>query len=227
MSLLDDINELNIKGISLGSLGYNLPGNYKVKDLRDRGEVADTYAKVAEIYGENLSLMAKGTNSYMLHYVDSIFEISNTSSKFILADQSVPFYQMVIHGSIEYSGNPINLYGDTRQAFLEAVEAGSGLYYRWCYETNDEVQDLWFEGMYSLHYNSWFDEAVAMYKEYNELLKSTSGSFITQHEQVNEDVNKVTYENGVEVYVNYGLTDYTTTDGTVVKSKSFAKGGNN
>lgn len=225
--LLEDINELNIKGVSLGSLGYNLPGNYKVKDLRDRGEVANTYAAVAEMYSENLNVMAKGTNSYMLPYVDEVFEISNTSSKFNLADQSIPFYQMVIHGSIEYSGNPINLYGDTRQAFLEAVEAGSGLYYRWCYESNDAVQDLWFQGMYSLSYNSWIDESIEMYKEYNELLKSTAGAFIVEHENVVENVNKVTYENGVVVYVNYGSTDYTAADGTVVKAESFAKGGNN
>lgn len=227
MKLLEDINELNIKSISLGSLGYNLPGNYKINDLKDRGEVAETYSKVAEKYSETLNLMTKGTNSYMLPYVDEIFEISNTSSKFNLADLSVPFYQMVIHGCIEYSGKPINLYGDTRQAFLQAVEAGSGMYYRWCYVPNDQVQDLWFEGMYSLSYTSWIDEAIEMYKEYNDLLSSTAGSFITEHENVAENVNKVTYENGTVVYVNYNSYDYTATDGTVVKAESFAKGGNN
>ena len=171
--------------------------------------------------------MAKGTNAYMLSYVDEIFEISNTSSKFILADQSVPFYQMVIHGCIEYSGDPINLYGDTRQAFLQAVEAGSGMYYRWCYAANDEVQDLWFEGMYSLSYSSWIDGAIEMYKEYNDLLASTAGSFIIGHEKVAENVNKVTYENGVEVYVNYNSYDYTAEDGMIIKAESFVKGGNN
>ncbi len=227
MKLLADINKLNIKAVSLGSLGYNLPGNYKVNDLKDRGKVAETYASVAEKFSENLNVMTKGTNAYMLSYVDEIFEISNTSSKFILADQSVPFYQMVIHGCIEYSGDPINLYGDTRQAFLQAVEAGSGIYYRWCYASNDEVQDLWFEGMYSLSYGSWLDGAVEMYKEYNDLLASTAGSFITGHEKVAENVNKVTYENGVEVYVNYNSYDYTAEDGTIVKAESFVKGGNN
>ncbi len=227
MKLLEDINELNIKAISLGSLGYNLPGNYKLNDLKDRGEVARTYAAVAEKYDESLNLMTKGTNSYMLPYVDEIFEISNTSSKFNLADLSVPFYQMVIHGCIEYSGDPINLYGDTRQAFLQAVEAGSGMYYRWCYVPNDKVQELWFEGMYSLSYTSWIDGAIEMYKEYNDLLSSTAGSFITEHENVAENVNKVTYENGTVVYINYNSYDYTAEDGTIVKAESFAKGGNN
>ena len=225
--LLADINELNIKGVSLGSLAYNLPGNYKIKDFSDREQVSKTYAAVAEMFGSTLNLMGKGVNSYMLPYVDEIFEISNTSSKFNLADESVPFYQMVIHGSIEYSGEPINLNGDTRNTFLQAVEAGSGLYYRWCYVANDEVKDLWYDGMYSLSYESWIDSAIEMYKEYNELLASTAGAFMVEHSYVAEDVAKVVYDNDVVVYVNYNSTDYTAEDGTVVKAESFAKGGNN
>ena len=116
--------------------------------------------------------------------------------------------------------------GDTRTVFLQAVEAGAGMYYRWCYEPNDQVQDLTFEGMYSLNYSSWLDEAIAMYKEYNALLSSTAGEFITAHETVAENVNKVTYGNGVEVYVNYNSYEYTADDGTEVAAKSFAKGGN-
>ena len=146
---------------------------------------------------------------------------------FNLADLSIPFYQMVIHGSIEYSGEPINLNGDTRNTFLQAVEAGSGMYYRWCYAPNGEVQDLLFDGMYSLGYESWFDDAVAMYKEYNELLASTAGQYLVKHENVAENVNRITYEDGTTVYINYNSYDYTAPDGTVVKAESFAKGGKN
>jgi len=227
MKLLNDLNNLNIKAVSLGSLGYNLPGNYKIKDFSDRQKVSEIYSAVAKKYGETLSVMTKGTNSYMLPYVTEIFEISNTSSKFNLADMSVPFYQMVIHGCIEYSGDPINLDGDTRQVFLQAVEAGAGLYYRWCYAPNDQVQELWFEGMYSLSYESWFEGAIQMYKEYNDLLASTANSFMIEHQIVDEDVVKVTYENGVYVYINYNSYDYTAADGTLVKAESFVKGGVN
>ncbi len=225
--LLKDLNELNIKGVSLGSLGYNLPGNYKINDFSDREKVSKIYSDVAKLYGESFSVMAKGTNSYMLPYVTEIFEISNTSSKFNLSDMSVPFYQMVIHGCIEYSGDPINLDGDTRQVFLQAVEAGAGMYYRWCYAPNDQVQELWFEGMYSLSYESWFDGAVQLYKEYNDLLGATANAFMVEHTVVDENVSKVTYDNGVTVYINYNTYDYTTSDGIIVKAESFAKGGVN
>lgn len=221
------LDKLDIKCVSMGSLGYNLPGNYKIKNFTDRNDTAKTYTAVAEMFAQNKKVMAKGTNSYMLPYVSSVFEISNTSSMFNLADLSIPFYQMVIHGSIEYSGEPINLNGDTRNTFLQAVEAGSGMYYRWCYAPNGEVQDLLFDGMYSLGYESWFDDAVAMYKEYNELLASTAGQYLVKHENVAENVNRITYEDGTTVYINYNSYDYTAPDGTVVKAESFAKGGKN
>ncbi len=225
IKVLNDLAELNIKHVSLGSLGWNLPGNYKIKDFYDRTNVADTYKAVAAKFAESMDVMVKGGNGFLLENVDSIFEISNTSSMFNLADYSIPFYQMVIHGCIQYSGEPINLNGDARTAFLQAVEAGSGMYYRWCYVPNDQVKDLLFDGMYSLSYISWFDNAVEMYKEYNDLLSSVSGEFMTSHETVAEDVSKVTYGNGVSVYINYNDFDYTADDGTVVKANSFAKGG--
>lgn len=227
VKLNNSLDKLGIKNVSLGSLGYNLPGSYKTNDFSDRANTADTYKAVAELLGSNKKVMAKGTNAYMLSYVDSVFEISNTSSMFNLADLSVPFYQMVIHGSIEYSGEPINLNGDTKKTFLQAVEAGSGVYYRWCYAPNGEVQDLLFDGMYSLGYESWFDNAVETYKEYNDLLAQTAGEYMVKHENVAEDVNKVTYSDGTVVYVNYNSYDYTADDGTVVKAESFAKGGKN
>ncbi len=227
VKLNNDLDKLGIKNVSLGSLGYNLPGSYKTNDFSDRGNTANTYKAVAELMGGNKKVMAKGTNAYMLSYVDSVFEISNTSSMFNLADLSVPFYQMVIHGSVEYSGEPINLNGDTKKTFLQAVEAGSGVYYRWCYAPNGEVQDLLFDGMYSLGYESWFESAVEMYKEYNELLEQTAGEYMVKHENVAEDVNKVTYSDGTVVYVNYNSYDFTADDGTVVKAESFAKGGKN
>ncbi len=225
--LLNDLNKLNVKGVSLGSLGYNLPGNYKIKDFYDRADTAKTYLAVAEKYAESMNVMAKKANAYMLPYVNSIFEISNTSSMFNLTDASVPFYQMVIHGSVEYSGEPINLNGDARKTFLQAVEAGSGMYYRWCYASNGDVKDLWFDGMYSLSYESWIDDAIKMYKEYNDILGATADEYIVAHENVAEDVNKVTYSDGTTIYVNYNSYDYTAADGTVVKAESFAKGGNN
>lgn len=224
VKVLDDLTKLGVKGVSLGSMSTDLTGNYKVKDFYDRGEVADTYEAIADLYASKLNVMGKGINSYLLKYVDSIFEISNTSSNFNLADASVPFYQMVIHGSVQYSGEPINLNGDAHTVYLQAIETGAGLYYRWCYEDNAAVQDLVFKGMYSLSYASWFDSAVAMYKEYNDLLAETSGAFMVKHEALNEKVNKVTYSNGVTVYVNYGETDYTAADGTLVEAQNFAKG---
>ncbi len=225
--ILSDYNELGLKGISLGSLTTNLTGNYKVNNFIDRSNTAKTYAAVAKNFKENLKVMGKGVNAYMLGGVDSIFEISNTSSMFNLADASVPFYQMVIHGCVQYSGEPINLNGDTKNVFLQAVEAGAGVYYRWCYESNAAVQDLVFEGMYSLSYSSWIDEAISTYKEYNELLGSTAGAYITAHESINDDVKKVTYSNGTVVYVNYGASDYVTADGVKVAAKGYAKGGSN
>ena len=223
---LAGLQDLGVKSVSLGSLAWNLPGNYKLKDYYDRDKTAETYAGAANLFKENgMSVMGKTLNAYLLPYVDSIFELSNTSSIYNLADESVPFYQMVIHGCVQYSGEPINLNGDVKTAFLQAVEAGAGLYYRWCYAPNKDVKDLWFSGMYSLSYSSWIDDAIEMYKSYNDLLASTAGATMTKHEFLADGVSKVSYSNGITVYVNYNTTEFQA-DGITVPAQGFAKGGN-
>lgn len=46
-----------------------------------------------------------------------------------MCDYAVPFYQMTVSGLIAYTGESINFAPDTRDAFLTALETGSGLQY--------------------------------------------------------------------------------------------------
>lgn len=227
-NVLKNYQKMGLTSVSLGGLSSNLASNFKVKDFYDREMVMKAYTDIAEQFTDSgMKMMGKGVNSYMLGSVERIFEISNTSSNFVLADASVPFYQMVIHGAIQYSGEAINLNGDTTTVFLQAVEAGAGLYYRWSYAPNDELKDINFVGIYSLNYEPWIDQAAELYTRYNDLLSQTANQAMVHHDMLEEGVVKVTYEDGTTVYVNYNATDYTQ-DGLVVPAEDFVvtKGGN-
>lgn len=226
-NVLQSYKDLGLDNISLGALSTNLSSNNKLQDFWDREMVMNAYTEIAESYTDSgLHLMGKGVNSYMLGSVERIYEISNTSSNFVLADASVPFYQMVIHGAIQYSGEAINLNGDPQTVFLQAVEAGSGLYYRWAYANNDELKDIEFAGMYSLNYKSWLDQAAEMYIKYNDLLGATANVEMLRHDILATGVTRVTYADGTLVYVNYNTDDYTV-DGVTIPAEDFVvkKGG--
>ncbi len=44
---------------------------------------------------------------------------------------------------------------------------------------------------------------------------------MTGHEQITADLSCTIYEDGTKVYVNYGYTDLTAEDGTVVPARDY------
>ena len=45
--------------------------------------------------------MAEGANDLVLPYVDCIVNMPTESSQYFIIDESVPFYQIAVHGFIE------------------------------------------------------------------------------------------------------------------------------
>ena len=55
---------------------------------------------------------------------------------------------------------------------------------------------------YATTYETWKGEAVEIYNRVNEALKYVNGAEIVGHE-ISGDVRKITYSNGVTIYINY------------------------
>ena len=74
--------------------------------------------------------------------------------------------------------------------------------------------------LFSSTFSSWVDEATEVYKDFNKNLIDVWNEFIVDHEEVQEDVFKVTYENGKVVYVNYNDVECEV-DGNVIDKNSY------
>jgi hypothetical protein len=60
-------------------------------------------AGLDEVAGD---LMISGGNVYSLAYADELVDVPVSSNDFYITDDEIPFYQMVIHGFIDYTGAP-------------------------------------------------------------------------------------------------------------------------
>ena len=125
------------------------------------------------IYQENMFTVATENNSvisrfpiyYLLKYVDYAAEVPTTSSGYDITDYSVPFYQMVLSGSMIYSSPALNFEGDIHDALMRTIETGSTLYYTFIYKDPYELKDTWYEFLYGASYENGFDSAVKAYRE--------------------------------------------------------------
>ena len=134
--------------------------------------------------------------------------------------------QMIIHGSIDYSGKQQNI-SNTNSAemdILELIEYGASCHYVFTCENSTEMKYTGLNRFYSTTFSDWEDKAVDMYHQINEALKYVSNAYMIEHERVQENLVKVAYSNGVVIYINYADT-YEMIDGITIPAKNYVLGG--
>ncbi|WP_098741495.1 DUF5696 domain-containing protein [Paenibacillus sp. EZ-K15] len=200
------VKPLGIGGLSLRDLGDTLYSDFDQKKPADRQQSAVIVgSQLIELSADFPDLMASGGNAYLLPYAQTIVNAPAASSGFNLEDESVPFYQMVLHGYADLAGLPFNQADDqsARKNILKAIETGSNVYYRWVYSMPSELKSPAARELYAAGYADWVEEAAAAYKEVNEALKPVRHLRISRHEKLSEGVYRTTYEDGTAITVNY------------------------
>lgn len=200
-----DYGRLGVEGLALRHLGNQLNSDFREKpeQLIDRGQALQIYREQLQYLSGQFRLMVDGGFAYTLPHVGHILNIPLTSSEYMLFDESVPFYPIVLHGFINYAGEPINLADNYRRSLLKTIETGAAPYFKWSYAEPQAVKQTRYDHLYALHYQDWFAGAVEFYQRAAEVLGPVQGQRIVGHRQVAKNVYETAYENGYKAVVNY------------------------
>lgn len=221
------ITKYDVSGINLTDLGSVLTSDKKRSELINRQQaeniVIGQYEKLAET---KKNLMETGGNEYSLKYVSDIIDAPTSYSAYYIIDEQVPFYEMVIHGSISYSGEAFTLMDDDLDDdfVLNCIEYGIAPRFTLSYKDPSKMKYTSSADKYSVLYTTWLDKAKEMYGNINEALKDVDGSAMINHEKLDNGLIKVDYENGKTIYINKTSQDITV-DGNTVKAKNYLKTG--
>lgn len=212
----------HVPGVNVGTLSWELYSDLLDSNYTDRqmAKKCNTSAMGALLEGE-LSLMGDNANAYVWGYAGDLFNVPLYSNRYMIIDEDVPFYEMVVHGYIPYAGSALNFADDYETAVLKSVESGAGLNFKWIYADNSVVKETDFDDLYSVNYEAWIDRAVETYRRVNEEMGYLSCVEMVSHEIVGEGVAKVIYGDGSVVYVNY-TNEAVTEDGVYVGARDFA-----
>ncbi|WP_245805829.1 DUF5696 domain-containing protein [Bacillus alkalicellulosilyticus] len=226
-SILSDFLEYETGGISLRDMADQLNSDYRRNNQIYRPE-SETLSKQSlnKVHGEDLKIMANGGNAYSLPFLSHIINAPLTNSGYKIVDEVIPFYQMVVRGHINYTGQPYNLsdYTDVSQYILRSLEYGSNVHFKWIYEPNYKVKDTNFNYLYAVNYELWIDQATEIYHEVNEVLSKVKGEPIAEHEKLEHGVYRTEYNNGVYVIVNYNRYPVDV-DGKTIEAQGYMTGG--
>ncbi|MBD2869298.1 DUF5696 domain-containing protein [Paenibacillus arenilitoris] len=226
---LDSYAKLDVEagGLSLRDLGDKLHADYRTGRVvfRDTAKriVQEQLARIKEAQDD---LLIAGGNAYALAYADRFINVPTDDSGFNLTDETVPFYQMVLHGYADYAGMPINLSNDQDAAghTLRAIELGMAPHFLWSHESSSKLKFTTFDAMFSTQYTSWYDQAVELYARANEALAGVRTARMVRQIRHSEDVSETIYDNGISIYVNYA-DEAATVNGVTIQGRDFAIGG--
>lgn len=202
----DKMEKVDISGISLRDLGSYLTSDKKRTNVIDREKALDIVeAQLALLESTGKRLMSDAGNDYSFAYTTDIINAPITHNEFFIVDESIPLYEMILHGYISYSSKLLNFQDeeDLTPIVLNMIEAGAAPHYVFTWEESSKMKETGLNRYYATTFDVWKTEAVDVYKQVNEALKYVNGAAIVGHEIMDTDVRKVTYDNGVTIYINY------------------------
>ena len=223
------IDDYDITGISLRDLGDTLHSDRKRTNVINREEALDVVLGQLDILAETeKDIMVSGGNDYTFAYAEDIINAPVNDNNYFIIDQDIPFYEMVIHGYINYCGGHLNIGStdDPQEDLLEMIEYGVAPHYIFTWEKSTEMKYSGLNMYYSTTYENWSQDAAETYQILSEALNPVMGAEMIGHEVLDNGLRKVTYDNGVCIYINYSDVDLEQ-DGILVPAKDYEIGGTN
>ena len=209
-------------GVAFKDTGMDLSADYYRKKMTSRQAALESQSEqLKQISESGNNVMINMGNDYAAVYSDMITNMDLQGSAYTIIDEFVPFYQMALHGYVNYTGVPLNLAGNTEEQLLNSAEYGAGLSFSLMKESAFALQKTLYTEYYGSDYDAWHDRLLEIYNRYNSELGHTFNQEMVGHKAYSETLKCSIYADGTKVYVNYSSEQQTTPDGVVVPARDY------
>ncbi len=217
---LENLEDFSFAGINLFDLGNTPVGDHKRKENLSRIHAIGTFEEALESIAGEYELMLDKPLLYAFKYADSVTNLPRGDNGFAITDSYIPFIQWVLDGCVPYSSESWNLesYLGYETQMLWALESKSSPRFTFSWEKPSiyaNTEDVDYMAYYSSQYNDSLDIAAELYQAYNDFYRTVADAEITEHAILDGSVRRVTYDNGVTLYLNYSSTDALVDDVTI------------
>jgi len=200
---LENYKSQKYTNLSLSSLGSTIYSDYS-NDVCLSNTAQSSFEKLLKNFKDNdISLMMNEPLLYAACFADGITAIPIQSSNFDIENESIPFYQIVLHGSVSYSVPSVNYSKSSRYMALKAIETGSSIFYTLSATDYYEIFNDGYEELHCIYAKDWLDEISDYGKMVKKALGGVADNYIVGHQKVGDELYKVTYDDGTKILVNY------------------------
>lgn len=203
------VDNIKVKNMAFSDLGSLMYGSYQSSDMIFKSNTVKYFEDLMNEYQNEYNYLFSNPNDYALPYASLITDVPYNATEYAIFKYSVPFYQLVMSGYVDYSSESINMSDEHTFDYykMKSIETLSNLSMTWTYEKTTDLIETEYNYLYSTYYNNWYDKTIDLYNELNSL--NIYNSKLIDHEYIfNTDIVKTTYSNGVEIILNYSNSDY-------------------
>ena len=173
--------------ISLDYVASDLSTDFSEDNLLTRDDSLDYTKEFLRSVRESgySSVMSVGGNAYAFGYVDYLLEAPIDSSHYRAVSSTVPFWGMVMHGYMNYSGKAFNEQANKAEAILRAIESGAALYFTLSYDNTRLLKDnVLLSRYYSVNYEISKETVKTYYNLLNEAIGDLQDHKISNHQRI-------------------------------------------
>jgi len=198
------MGEYHVNGVELRDLGKIVLSDNNFRNPLSREQWAQEWLRFAEYSRDVMGYaVSNGANVYVLGHVDMVSDIPMERSVFDFVDDTIPFYEIVIHGLVPYTAYPGNLRSDPRREYLMMIEYGAVPAFELTWREPREIKNTKYNRLFSSYYPVWEETVAQEYQEVCKELGYLQAEYITGHAEVAPRVKWVTYGDGSQIYINY------------------------
>ena len=212
-SLSASADRYDIQAFLSETLGNKLYSSMNSKTLFDRQQSLIEQQKTFESLQKAISV--ESPNAYALKYTQFALNLPSSSSNNDIIDESIPFYQMVIHGIIPYTIEPSNTNQDDADYMLKILEYGANPYYVLTENSTEIFKNTQFNYLYTTKLTNNEDKALTQYTQLKKVLSLVAAEQIVSHNIIENGLVNITYSNGTELFINYNDKDITVGNQTI------------
>ena len=202
------------RNVGIGNLALTDLGNVLTESMYQRNAVDREHSRliateqIGRLAYEFPNIIVAGGNDYAIRYASHLVDVPIRADWFYIIDHEVPFFQMIMHGYIEFAGAPVNIQPspDLQAALLNSMATGASPRFTMTGQPTRLLQFSPYERLYSTQYTNWVNAAIAQYQAFNavysNLRNQRIADFVVLGGTVRNNVTVTIFSNGTRIYVN-------------------------
>lgn len=195
-------SNLGVSGVSMTMMGNTLFSYYDGENY-DRSYGIEAYQNIAQLYD---SLTLSRPNVYLYSYIDGYMDLPITNSQYDYYTDLVPLIPIILKGSVSYYTPYLNFNALAEDRYLTMVDFGVNPSYILTEQQTYEMRYTPASVYYTTTLSDYQQQIIDSYQFVNDALKYVVGAYVENREVLETGLVKISYSNGVDIYVNYNYT---------------------